>query len=625
MTTTKKHKKKKLRNAEYYDFQGVQDKLYADSKNGKTFKNLTEIIVSDENIQLAYRNIKKNSGSKTAGTDGKTIKDLAKWKPQTVIDYVNKRIQWFVPQTVRRTEIPKPNGKTRPLGIPTIGDRLIQQCILQVLEPICEAKFYDKSFGFRPNRSTEHAIAQTYKYMQVDNLYYVVDIDVKGFFDNVNHGKLIKQMWTLGIRDKKLLSIISAMLKAEIKGIGVPDKGTPQGGILSPLLSNIVLNELDWWVASQWEEMPPKRNKAFVRRDNGKIDKGPIYLAYRERSNLKECHLVRYADDFKIFCRNRSDAEKIYHATKQWLQDRLGLEISEEKSKITNLKRHYSEFLGFKLRVHQKGLTKLGKPNYVVKSHISEKAEKKIKNGLTKQIKSVQNPIGNRTGNASVGCYNAYVIGVHNYYELATHVAQDFYKISHSTYKSLRARMKKRIKRTGTQILPYIKKRYGESEQLRYIYDTALVPIGYIKHRSPSMLRIAVNKYTPQGRAYIHKNLEGINIKILIYLMRNPIRDMSVEYNDNRLSLYCGQCGKCAVSEQLLEIGQMHCHHIQPISMGGSDEYSNLVFVTEKVHKLIHATKENTIDELLEILNLDKRQITKLNKLRQTVGLSEIQ
>ena len=625
MTTTKKHKKKKLRNAEYYDFQGVQDKLYADSKNGKTFKNLTEIIVSDENIQLAYRNIKKNSGSKTAGTDGKTIKDLAKWKPQTVIDYVNKRIQWFVPQTVRRTEIPKPNGKTRPLGIPTIGDRLIQQCILQVLEPICEAKFYDKSFGFRPNRSTEHAIAQTYKYMQVDNLYYVVDIDVKGFFDNVNHGKLIKQMWTLGIRDKKLLSIISAMLKAEIKGIGVPDKGTPQGGILSPLLSNIVLNELDWWVASQWEEMPPKRNKAFVRKDNGKIDKGPIYLAYRERSNLKECHLVRYADDFKIFCRNRSDAEKIYHATKQWLQDRLGLEISEEKSKITNLKRHYSEFLGFKLRVHQKGLTKLGKPNYVVKSHISEKAEKKIKNGLTKQIKSVQNPIGNRTGNASVGCYNAYVIGVHNYYELATHVAQDFYKISHSTYKSLRARMKKRIKRTGTQILPYIKKRYGESEQLRYIYDTALVPIGYIKHRSPSMLRIAVNKYTPQGRAYIHKNLEGINIKILIYLMRNPIRDMSVEYNDNRLSLYCGQCGKCAVSEQLLEIGQMHCHHIQPISMGGSDEYSNLVFVTEKVHKLIHATKENTIDELLEILNLDKRQITKLNKLRQTVGLSEIQ
>ena len=325
LTITKKQKKKKLRNAEYYDFQRVQDKLYADSKNGKIFQNLTEIITSDENIQLAYRNIKKNTGSKTAGTDGKTIIDLAKWNPQTILDYVNKRIKWFAPQTVRRTEIPKPNGKTRPLGIPTIGDRLIQQCILQVLEPICEAKFYDKSFGFRPNRSTEHAIAQTYKYMQVDNLSYVVDIDIKGFFDNVDHGKLLKQMWAMGIRDKKLLSIISAMLKAEIKGVGVPQKGTPQGGILSPLLSNIVLNELDWWIASQWEEMPPKRNKAFMRKDNGKIDKGPIFAAYRTQSNLKECHLVRYADDFKIFCRKRTDAEKIFHATKQWLQDRLGL------------------------------------------------------------------------------------------------------------------------------------------------------------------------------------------------------------------------------------------------------------------------------------------------------------
>ena len=92
--------------------------------------------------------------------------------------------------------------------------------------------------------------------MQLSKLHYVVDIDIKGFFDNVNHGKLLKQMWTMGIRDKKLLSIISAMLKAEVAGIGFPEKGTPQGGIISPLLSNIVLNELDWWIASQWETMP---------------------------------------------------------------------------------------------------------------------------------------------------------------------------------------------------------------------------------------------------------------------------------------------------------------------------------------------------------------------------------
>ena len=107
-------------------------------------------------------------------------------------------------------------------------DRLIQQCVLQVLEPICEAKFFERSNGFRPNRSAENAIAQAERMVQRMNLHYVVDVDIKGFFDNVNHGKLLKQMWTLGIRDKKLLCIISAMLKAEVVGIGFPEKGTPQ-------------------------------------------------------------------------------------------------------------------------------------------------------------------------------------------------------------------------------------------------------------------------------------------------------------------------------------------------------------------------------------------------------------
>ena len=129
--------------------------------------------------------------------------------------------------------------------------------MLQVLEPICEAKFHEHSYGLRPNRSTGNAIAQAYKNMQMSHLHYVVDIDIKGFFDNVNHGKLLKQLWTLGIRDKKLISVISTMLKAEVAGIGFPEKGTPQGGIISPLLSNVVLNELDWWLASRWRNFHP--------------------------------------------------------------------------------------------------------------------------------------------------------------------------------------------------------------------------------------------------------------------------------------------------------------------------------------------------------------------------------
>lgn len=125
----------------------------------------------------------------------------------------------------------------------------------------------------------------------------------------MKHGKLLKQLWTLGIRDKKLISIISAMLKAEVAGIGFPTEGTPQGGIISPLLSNVVLNELDWWITSQWEEMKTHTHKAYHRKDNGKLDKGKLYTKLR-KTNLKECYIVRYADDFKIFCRNRKDAEK---------------------------------------------------------------------------------------------------------------------------------------------------------------------------------------------------------------------------------------------------------------------------------------------------------------------------
>ena len=127
--------------------QSVFDELYADSVKGKQFQNLVELIQRPENIMLAYRNIRKNDGSKTAGVDNKTISDLNRWKDKTLVAHVQRKLDWYVPNAVRRVEIPKDNGKTRPLGIPTIMDRLIQQCILQVLEPICEAKFFKRRMG----------------------------------------------------------------------------------------------------------------------------------------------------------------------------------------------------------------------------------------------------------------------------------------------------------------------------------------------------------------------------------------------------------------------------------------------------------------------------------------------
>ena len=616
-------KKQKIRNSEYYDMQLVFDELYAESAAGHQFHNLVGLIKRPENIKLAYRNMRKNDGSRTAGVDGKTISDLNKWKENALIPHVQRKLDWYIPNAVRRVEIPKDNGKTRPLGIPTIMDRLIQQCILQVLEPICEAKFFKRSNGFRPNHSAENAIAQAERMIQNVGCHYVIDIDIKSFFDNVSHGKLLKQMWTLGIRDKKLLSIISAMLKAEVAGIGFPEKGTPQGGIISPLLSNIVLNELDWWIVSQWEEMPTRKN--YVRRiyANGTPDKTNTIRALRT-TNLKECYVVRYADDFKIFCKKRSDAVKLFEATKQWLLERLGLEISPEKSKIVNLKRHYSEFLGFKLKVRTKGKKPDGQPRYVVEAHIKDKALLKIREKSKEIIGQIRKTYDPGMEYRLIQKYNSYVMGVHNHYDIATHVNIDFQKIAFDVKKSLYNRLKHRLQKKGQISNRYIKEKYGTSREVRYLNGHAIVPIAYVQHRVPMDKKSRVNKYTPEGRAEIHKNLSGVNMAVLYYLMNSPCGKQSVEYNDNCIALYVAQKGKCAVSGVELDANQVDCHHKKPVVLGGNDSYQNLIIVSDVVHILIHSSNERTIQKYLKVLNPNKMQLAKLNKLRVLAEMPEL-
>ena len=614
-------KKSKLRNAEYYDIQQEFDELYKKSKKNCKFTDLLSIITSEENIKLAYRNIKKNHGSKTAGTDGKTIQDLEKWQTETLVNHIRKKLEYYEPQAIRRVEIPKPNGKKRPLGIPTIMDRLIQQCIYQILEPIAEAKFHERSNGFRPNRSTEHAIAQVYKMVQTQQLYYIVDIDIKAFFDNVQHGKLLKQMWQMGIQDKKLLKIISVMLKAEVAGIGFPEKGTPQGGIISPLLSNIVLNELDWWIASQWETMPTKHE---YQGRKTRTDNSSKYRALRT-SKLKECYLIRYADDFKILCRYHNDAKRLFIATQQWLKERLGLEINTEKSRIIDLRKNYSEFLGFKIKIHRKGKRREQKVKYTIHSRVSDKAIKRIKDTTSKIIKRIEFPKDEKKEVYTIDFYNSFVMGVHNYYCLATCVNKDFDKIAFHVRKRLRNRLKSRLSRKGVIQYKYIEEKYGKSKEIRFIHGKAIIPLGYVQHQNPMWKNGKVNKYTPEGRKEIHNQLQKVNLNILHYLMRNPNENQSVEYNDNRLSLYCAMQGKCAITKTILEKDNIHCHHIIPRKDGGRDNYQNLLLIDKRVHILLHATKAETIEKYLGILNLSKAQLNKLNTYRATLNLNAIE
>ena len=616
-------KKQSLRNSEYYCMQSEFDELYSQSQKGRIFQNLMEIIRSDENIKLAYRNIKRNGGSFTPGVDGITIQDIEKWPVEWYVKTVRQKLTWYKPRPVKRVEIPKPNGGVRPLGIPTMIDRLVQQCIKQVLEPICEAKFHEYSYGFRPNRSAENAISKVQNFIHFSKLYYVVDMDIKGFFDNVNHTKLIKQMWALGIRDKTLLCIIKEMLKAPVVlpdgSIEHPTRGTPQGGILSPLLANIVLNELDWWISSQWETHPTHTPYKVIIHKDGHSDRGSCYRALRN-SNLKEMFIVRYADDFKIFCRYRKDADKIYHAVKLWLAERLNLQISEEKSKVVNLKRHYSEFLGFELKVVKK------RKKWVVKSHMCDKAIRKETDSLKAQIKEMEHPKDEKNGALAVTRYNSMVMGIHNYYQIATDVNLDCSKIRRQINICLHNRLGDKMTSKGKIAGIYIRNRCGQNKDIRFVYGCPIAPIGDVRHKKPMSKKRIVNSYTPEGRVDIHNKLR-LNMSVLFQLMKTDIPCRSVEYMDNRLSVWCAQYGRCAITGKELAVSEIHCHHKTPLRAPffGTDRYENLIIVHVDVHRLIHATNPEVISKYLNKLGLSKRQMQKLNKLRKMAGTPVIE
>ena len=429
----------------------------------------------------------------------------------------------------------------------------------------------------------------------------------------------MRQLWALGIRDTKLHQIIKQMLKAPIqmpnKTTVYPDKGTPQGGILSPLLANIVLNELDWWITSQWNnqwevmEKPPKPQY----NSRGHRNLGCEY-ATLQKTTLKEMYIVRYADDFKIFCRTRKDAVRIRIAVTEWLSHKLKLQLSEEKTRITNLKRHYSEFLGFKFKMQTKG------KKQVINTQMSDKTVKNTILKLKGQIKLIQKPKDEAQLYQRVNVYNSMVVGIQNYYGIANNVSKN---LSNIQWK-VNLIIKNRVTTTehGKIENSYLAKRYGESKQVRWVSGIPIVPIGYCKSRNPMCKKSNINQYTPEGRKEMHNKPHVIVEKILHYIMRNPIRDMSIEYNDNRISLYMGQQGKCGITGKTLKIDKMHCHHKIPKHSGGTNEYKNLIFITDEVHRLIHATEQNTISKYLEMLSLDEKQ---LNKLREQAGLKRVE
>lgn len=555
-----------LRNNEYYCTQELFDFLYNKSQKGNNFYLLIEYIMREDNLRLAYRNIKTNDGSKTNGLSGKNmtfIGNMILWK---YLKEIKENITDYNPSMIKRVGIPKSNGKVRYLGIKEPIDKIVEQAIYQILEPILTAKFHNNSNGFIKGRSTARCIAQFTNYIVRDKLYYVIDLDIKGFFDNVNHGKLLKQLWSCGVRDKNLLSLISKMLKAEILNVGVPDKGTPQGGILSPLLANLVLNELDWWLESK---------------------------------SAKSIRFVRYADDVKILCPTYSIARDMLEKVSKWLNKRLSLEISDEKTKIINLKKNYSYFLGIKLKV------KMHKGKYKIVSHMTEKALDNTKKKVKNQIRKVRKIKDTN----QIDKYNSLVRGIHNYYEKATNIVEDLHNLCWHTNWYVNTKMK--------DVLTY---ENGSDNKIPFIRGKPLVEIGKIKHNAPRYKGDKINYFEEKSRKQFYKELEIDNLFVIEKILRNPKKYESVEFNDNVISKFCGQLGKYAITNnKIFDITNMKPTKIKE---NGTDKYDNIIIVNSKVEKLL---KLKEVDDIIEISNLIKgvkhEQLEKINNIRKENSL----
>jgi RNA-directed DNA polymerase len=281
-------------------------------KGGKWF-SLIDKVFSEKTLRAAWNKVKSKRGA--GGVDGITVKRFES-NAERYIGEVQKSLKEgsYTPQGIRRVYIPKGKGKLRPIGIPTVKDRIVETAILYSMEPIFEKEFNDVSYGFRPNRGCKDALREVDRLLKSDHIW-VVDADLKNYFDSIPHDSLIRKIEEK-VSDGRVLSLIKKYLKQEIfeeVKQWIPDKGTPQGAVISPLLSNVYLHGLD---------------KEMTRR------------GYK---------MVRYADDFVILCKTKYEAERAMKYVEEWIKSN-GLELNADKSHIGNctIKGQGFEFLGYR-------------------------------------------------------------------------------------------------------------------------------------------------------------------------------------------------------------------------------------------------------------------------------------